>query len=84
MESCSRPSQEGMDLTWQRLVGKEAARHSWPERLFKRCLFVGVENSGWLYTLSQRKTILLQGLIELLGARQVRSLALRIREPKSG
>jgi len=69
-----------MGEVWQRLVGEEGAQHSWPNRLMGRKLVVEVENSGWMYMLGLRKTELLEGLVELLGASRVRALVLRIGE----
>jgi len=82
MRSTARPSQEGIESIWKRLVGEEAAQHSWPQRLIQGKLLVEVENSGWMYTLSLRKMQLLQGLIELLGAGRVKALVFRIGERK--
>lgn len=75
-----RPTLEAMAEVWQRLVGEEAARHSWPTRLVRAGLTVEVENSGWLYELNLRKPDLLEGLIELMGAGRVRRLTLRMGE----
>lgn len=65
---------------WERLVGKEAAQHSWPRTLKGGRLLVEVENSGWMYTLRLKKTPVLEGLIELLGASRVRMLGFRMGE----
>lgn len=67
---------------WGILVGAQAARHSWPVRLAEGGLVVEVENSGWLYELSLRKGELLEGLMELMSARRVRRLSLRLGERK--
>ena len=77
-----RPSLEQICAAWEQLVGPEAVRHSWPKRLVRENLTVSVENSGWMYELNLRKTELLEGLIELLGAGRVRHLTLRIGERK--
>ncbi|MBI3615095.1 MAG: DUF721 domain-containing protein [Candidatus Omnitrophica bacterium] len=78
----ARPSQEAIQEIWERLVGKEAARHSWPRRLHKGRLLVEVENSGWMYNLRPKKMPLLEGLIELLGAGRIQALGFRMGEKK--
>ena len=78
MQTDSRPSLERMRKIWVRLVGEEAAMHSWPRQLAQGTLLVEVENSGWMYTLSLKKQMLIQGLIELLGAGRIKSLSFRI------
>ena len=78
----ARPSQEIIRETWERLVGTEAAGHSWPRRLARGRLTVEVENSGWMYTLRLKKMQLLEGLIELLGAARVRTLGFRMGEKR--
>ena len=75
-----RLSREEIDETWTRLVGEEAARHSWPRGLRSRRLVIEVENSGWMHTLGLRRQELLEGLVELLGIRRVRELSFRIGE----
>lgn len=82
MQGGGHPSQEEIVGLWRRLVGEEAARHSWPRRLTQQRLIVEVENSGWMYTLGSRKAQLLEGLVELLGAGRVRQLSFRIGERK--
>lgn len=82
MRAGGKPSREEMADLWKRLVGEEAARHSWPRRLLGRRLVVEVENSGWMYALGMKKGHLVEGLIELLGASRVRGLVLRIGERK--
>lgn len=77
-----RLSLEQIGAAWERLVGSEASKHSWPRRLVGSGLAVEVENSGWMYELNLRKTDLLEGLIELLGAGRVRRLTLRMGEKK--
>lgn len=79
-----KPALEEMEGIWERLVGKEGARHSWPRKLQGRRLVVEVENSGWMYALGLKKAQLVEGLIELLGAGRVNALALRIGERKDG
>ena len=76
----ARPTREMVQEAWERLVSKEAARHSRPHRLSQGRLTVEVENSAWMYTLSLRKEPLLQGLIELLGASRVRQIRFRMGE----
>lgn len=75
-----RPSLEAIQESWRRLVGEEAAHHSWPRKLTRGRFLVEVDNSGWMYTLSLKKPQLLQGLIELLGARHIKDLSFRIGE----
>lgn len=77
-----RLSLEQIGAAWKQLVGSEASSHSWPRRLVGIGLTVEVENSGWMYELNLRKTDLLEGLIELLGAGRVRRLTLRMGEKK--
>ena len=76
----TRLTREQIQKTWKRLVGEKAAQHSWPRRLRQGRLIVEVENSGWLYLLNLKKPQLIQGLVELLGASQVKDLSLRIGE----
>lgn len=76
----ARPSREHVDRVWRRLVGQEAARHSWPSVLSKGRLVVSVDSSGWMYTLAQKRQELLEGLVELLGMHQMKSLSFRIGE----
>ncbi len=71
-----------MQEVWERLVGKEAAKHSWPRQLTRGRLLVEVENSGWMYNLSLKKNQLLQGLVELLGASRMKELSFRMGESK--
>lgn len=82
MEGGGHPSLEEIGEVWKRLVGEEAARHSWPKRLVGRQLVVEAENSGWMYALGTKKAQLLEGLMELLGAGRVKGLALRIGEKR--
>lgn len=82
MRGGGKPSREEMAEVWKRLVGEDAARHSWPRRLSGRRLVVEVENSGWMYTLGMKKAQIVEGLIELLGAGRVMALVLRIGERK--
>ena len=82
LSTSDRPSVEAMEDIWKRLVGEKATRHSWPRRLVSGRLIVEVEDSGWMYTLHLKRTQLLQGLIELLGARRVKNLSFRIGERK--
>lgn len=84
MQSDGKPTQEHIQAVWARVAGEEAARHSWPQRLYQLALVVEVENSGWIYTLNLRKAELLEGLIELLGTGTVRRLEFRIGERKNG
>jgi predicted nucleic acid-binding Zn ribbon protein len=74
------PSREGVDRIWKQLVGAQAARHSWPSALSKGRLMVAVDSSGWMYTLAQKRQELLNGLVELLGMHQMKSLSFRIGE----
>ena len=78
----TRPSKEVIEEAWKRVVGEKAARNSWPRRLTGGRLLVEVGNSGWMYTLSPLKTRILEGLIEILGAGQMKSLSFRIGEGK--
>lgn len=73
-------SQEKIVGAWRRLVGKEAAGHSWPTRLSGGRLVVAVDSSGWMYTLHQKREELTEGLMELVGARFVRQVSFRIGE----
>lgn len=82
LSGAGRPSIEAIEGIWKRLVGEKATRHSWPRRLVSGRLIVEVEDSGWMYTLNLKRTQLLQGLIELLGAHQVKNLSFRIGERK--
>ena len=82
MQEKTRPSQEEIGGIWERLVGQEAAQHSWPRRLTGKRVVVEVENSGWMYTLNLKKQLLLRGLIEQLGAARVEELSFRIGEKK--
>ena len=77
-----RLSLEQISAAWERLVGSEALKHSWPRRLVGSGLTVEVENSGWMYELNLRKMDLVEGLIELFGAGRVRRLTLRMGEKK--
>lgn len=61
-------------------MGQKAARHSWPIALSKGMLMVAVDSSGWMYTLSQKRQELLEGLAELLGMHQIKGLSFRIGE----
>ena len=82
LKAQGRPTSEEIQEVWQRLAGQAAAQHSWPRSLQKGRLLVEVDNSGWMYTLGLKKTQLLQGLIELLGANRVTSLSFRMGEEK--
>lgn len=82
LQGGGRPSQEEIASVWRRLVGEEAAQHSWPRRLAQQRLIVEVENSGWMYALGTKKAQLLEGLVELMGAGRVRQLSFRIGEGK--
>jgi predicted nucleic acid-binding Zn ribbon protein len=75
-------SREEIQKAWGRLVGRKAARHSWPRSVTRGRLLVEVENSGWMYTLNLKRSQLLEGLIELLGAGRVKDLRFRIGEAK--
>ena len=78
----ARPSYEAIGGTWERLVGKEAAAHSWPRRLTQGRLTVEVENSGWMYTLRLKKPQLLEGLVELMGINRIKTLGFRMGEKR--
>ena len=80
LQADARPSVEEIAQVWKRLVGEEAAQHSWPRRLVHRRLVVETENSGWMYTLGMKKGQLLEGLIELMGAGKVHELSFRMGE----
>ncbi len=82
LSSHPRPSREEIDELWQRLVGKQAAHYSWPRRLVRGRLIVEVENSGWMFTLNQKRMELLQGLVQSLGKEVIQSLSFRIGERK--
>lgn len=75
-------SLEEMAEVWRRVVGTEAAQHSWPRRMVGGRLVVEVENSGWMYALGLKRAQLVEGLMELLGAGRVKTLSLRIGERK--
>lgn len=75
-------SWEEMAEVWRRVAGTEAAGHSWPRRMAAGRLVVEVENSGWMYALGLKRAQLVEGLMELLGAGRVKTLALRIGERK--
>ena len=73
-----RPSIEEMTQVWRRVAGEAAARHSWPKRILRQRLVIGVENSGWMYSLNLRSRDLLEGLVELMGCRRVRELGFQM------
>ncbi len=75
-------SLEEMAEVWRRVAGAEAAGHSWPRRMAGGRLVVEVVNSGWMYALGLKRAQLVEGLMELLGAGRVKTLALRIGERK--
>lgn len=53
---------------WERLVGREVARHTRPAFLKKTVLFVRVDSSAWAYELSTHlKDILLKKINEGVG-----------------
>jgi predicted nucleic acid-binding Zn ribbon protein len=78
LKDTKRLSKEEIVQVWNRLVGKEAAQHSWPVGLRSRRLVVEVENSGWMHALGLRRKEILEGLVELLGMRRVKELSFRI------
>lgn len=83
LQAEGRPSLEEVAETWKRLVGEEAAGHSWPKRLSRQRLVVEVENSGWMHALRLRKAQLQEGLIELMGAGRAKELSFRIGERRN-
>ncbi len=82
LKADSRPSLEAVEEVWKRLVGVKAFQFSRPRRLVRGRLLVGVENSGWMYTLNLKKGLLLEGLVELFGAHRVKQLTFCIGEGK--
>lgn len=76
----SRVSKEQIQGVWKRLVGEEASLHSWPRRLNRGRLLVEVDSSSWMYALNLQKGYLVEGLVELMGAKLVRQLSFRIGE----
>lgn len=82
LSSHPRPSREAIDKVWRRLVGKQAAHYSWPRRLVRGRLIVEVENSGWMFTLNQKRVELLHELIQSMGKDVIQSLSFRIGERK--
>ncbi len=82
LRGSARPTKEEIQQVWGKVAGPKAAGRSWPRHLEKGRLIVEVENSGWMYTLNLKKTHLLQGLIELLGADRIKTLSFRIGEKK--
>lgn len=80
LKPSARVGQEEIQQVWRRLVVGEAAEHSWPRRLCRRRLWVEVDSSGWMYALHLKRAFILEGLMELLGARRVNALSFRIGE----
>ena len=80
LKSGRRLSREDVEGVWARIAGEEASHHSWPRGLRSRRLAIEVENSGWMHSLGLRRQELLEGAVELFGARRVKELSFRIGE----
>lgn len=59
-----RLREERVRQTWRAVVGADAARRTWPERLADGCLTVHVDNSPWLSELTLRSGELVARLRE--------------------
>jgi predicted nucleic acid-binding Zn ribbon protein len=71
-------------MEWERLVGKEAARHTIPAFLKKGILIVRVDSSVWAYELStNRKALILKKINEGLEEETVKDIHFKVRDLRS-
>jgi predicted nucleic acid-binding Zn ribbon protein len=69
-----------LKMEWERLVGKEVARHTIPDFLKKGILMVGVDSSTWAYELSNHlKGLIIQKINEGLGEAVVKDIHFKVR-----
>lgn len=65
---------EQLRQTWPDLVGKALARHTFPDRLNRKKLFILADNSAWSAELLIHKEMLLQTFNEVLGGETLKEL----------
>lgn len=71
---------EDIKKIWERVVGKEASKHSSPARIRGRVLIINVDSPTWIYQLNIKKTEIEKRLNRLIKQKTPLSIRLRAGE----
>lgn len=74
------PYKEDIKKAWEKVVGKEANKHSSPARIRGRVLIINVDSPIWIYQLNIRKTEIEKRLNRLIKQKNPLSIRLRAGE----
>ena len=66
---------------WKKLVGAEAAQHSWPVALKEGSLRVAVDDPSWSWSLTLQKQRIIEDFKKALGAGVVTTIRFKVQAP---
>lgn len=74
LEKEKKSTKEEIEEVWKSIVGEKGFKHSRPSSLKKNILYVNVDSSVWLHSLSLEKRQILKGLKREFGKDKIQDI----------